>query len=60
MAIPLQFLTQSFPTLPFLSQPDEESDFTLEEFEVFLDLDSLIPDEVNDNYLDPEGDIIFL
>ena len=28
--------------------------------EVFPDLDSLIPYEVNDNYLDPEGDILFL
>ena len=28
--------------------------------EVFLDLDSLNPYEVNDNYLDPEGDILFL
>ena len=38
----------------------EGSDFFWEEVEVFLALDSLLPHEVNNNYLDPEGDILFL
>lgn len=40
--------------------PFEGSDFLLEEVEAFLAQDSSIPNEIDENYLDPEGDILLL
>ena len=49
-------ISDSSPSLT----PFEGSDFLLEEVEAFLAQDSSIPHRVDENYLEPEGDILLL